>query len=191
MTCASFRAEAEHSNARFLEACYAASSLSRADSNLSKLVGIGHWRNCYIAHHQNTILAILLGWGNHQHSTTHATHARSAFDDLQSRTKGVASRGECTRNLSVGITILDDEAAIVERVFHFLASLFLCHAFVLPEVVEELDVSLCLLVCFGVNDCGLVNVFKPKLVSKRKDVFLCSNQDDVCQVIGQGFVRSR
>ena len=76
---------------RILESRNALCGLCRSIGNLCQLVGGRIRRDSNVAHHDDTVLTILLLVREDQHGTADAGYARRAFDDLQSRTERIAS----------------------------------------------------------------------------------------------------
>ena len=181
-------AEGEHRHTRVGKASHALGGLSRADSNLSQLRGIGHRCHSHIAHHEHTLLAILRSLGDEQHRTAHTRDARRALDNLQGRAKRVTRRGEGTRDLSVSIPALDDEASEIQRVQHQFASLFDGHALLLAKFKKQLCILLCFFRCCRIDNHCLTNVFQSQLVGQSINFSLIADKNDIGDVVSKTLV---
>ena len=134
------RAETQHGNAGVFDACHGASCLSRAVCKLRKLLGSRNGRDGNVAHDEHALLAVLRLVGDEEHGSADACDAGGARDDLQRGTQRVARRAESTANLAVGLAVLDDEAAEIERVLYEFASLFDGHALLLAQLLKHLRI---------------------------------------------------
>ena len=180
--------EAEHGNARVVEASNALSGLSRADGNLRELVGIGHGRHGHITYDENAILAVLRTVGDEEHSAADAGNTRGALDDLECGAQRLTRGGESTGDLSVGTFGLDDHATEVERVLYEFAGLFDGHALALAEFAEELCEFLGALVVLGVDERSLADVGEAVLLGQGVYFGRVADEDDVGQAVCQSFV---
>ena len=188
MLCTAFRRERKHGHARVGKASHRACGLRRAYGNLCQLSGIRHRSDGHVANHENAVLTVLRGLGDHQHGATYAGDARRALDNLEGRTQRVAGCAERTGYLSVGIAALDDEASEIEGVEHLLLSLLQSHALLLPQFEEQLGIFFAFLTRGRVNQRSLVDVLQSELVGQCVDLVDIAEQDEVGKVIGQRLV---
>ena len=182
---ATLRAERQHRHTGVSKACHTLGGLSRADCNLSQLRGIRHRSHSHVTHHEYTLLAILWSLGDEQ---AHASDARGTLNNLQGRAKRVARRGEGTRDLSVSIATLDDEAAEVQGVQHQFASLFDGHALLLAKFKKQLCILLCFFRCSRIYNHCLTNVFQSQLVGQSKNFSLIADKNDIGDVVSKTLV---
>ena len=123
-----------------------------------------------------------------QHRTAHHRDARSRLDDLEGRTKHIASGVARTSQLSVGIASLDDEATEVEGIFHNGACRVDGHTLLRTELCEELCIFLLLIVRERVDEGGFLDVSKAIFLSECLDFGRIANEDKVGHLVSEDAV---
>ena len=179
--------EAQHGNAR-LDAGHSLGRAGRADGNLSQLVGIGYGGHGHVAHHEHTIVATLGGNGEQKHRATHAGDAGRRLDDLQGGTEHVAGRIARTGQLTVGITVLDNQTAQVEGIFYQLAGLLDGHAFFLAQLEKQLCILFLTRVVVGIDNGGLADVAQAPLHGFLGDFCGVADKNQVSYFVRQYLV---
>ena len=179
--------ERKHSHLGF-DASHRARSVGRANGNLCQLLSIGHWRHRHVAHHDDTVCAIFVRLRQEQHRTTHHRDTRSGFDDLEGRTKHIASGVARTSQLSVSIASLDDQATEIEGIFHDGACRVDGHSLLRTELCQELCIFLLLLVRERIDDGGFLNVGKTILLSECLDFGRVANEYEVGHLVSEDAV---
>ena len=109
---------------------------------------------------------------------------------MQGGTEHVARFVASTSQLAVGVAVLDDEAAQIERVLHEFACLLNGHALLLAELEEQLCVFLLAGMVFGVDDSGLADIAKAPLHSLLSNLCGITDEDEVGHFVRQDLVGS-
>ena len=188
MACAALGRETQHSHLR-VDACKVAGSLLGRYGNLSQFLGCGVGQNGAVAEHHDAALAVCTALGQqHDERTTHHLDARSGFQHLECSTQHIASRVLCSGNLTVGITILDEEAAQIQRVFNLLAGIFQSHTLGLAQLIEQLSVRLHGLSILGVDKCCTANVLQTEFFGLSQNLVTVADQVDLCNTFSNDTV---
>ena len=182
------RREAQHGYTGILKTCHSLCHTSRADSNLSELISIGHRGYSHVGNHEHTILTILFLLRDEQQSTAHASNTWLTLNNLQGRTQGVTSCRECTTDLTVSTLGLDDHTAQVQRVLNQFTSLLNGHALRLADLCQFLCQFLALLVVLRINEGCLTDVGQSLLLGEGLNLCRITNQDDVCDIITKSLI---
>ena len=87
--------------------------------------------------------------------------------------------------MSVGTLGLDNHTTQVEWVLHQFTGFLNGHTLLLAQLGQQLGILLALLAVQRVNQCSLVNVCQPALLSQCMHLVRITNQDEVGNVLCQ------
>jgi len=181
--------EAQHGHHGVLESGHALSRLRGGIGYLCQLVGGGVGCHGHVAHHHDTVFAVLLLVGEHQHGSAHAGNTRCALDDLQGGAQGIARGAERARYLSVGVAGLNDHTSQVEVVGgHQFTGLFFGHALLFAQLGELCGIFFGLVKMERIHDGGLVDVLQSPLGGLFPDIFGVADENELGKVVGKHFV---
>ncbi len=184
---ATFGRETEHGYAR-LHLSENACCLGGGDGNLRQFFGCGTRIYGAVGKYQQTIVAKLFGWREHEECARNNAHIRFCLDYLKRWTNGVGRGATSASQFAIGIAIFYHQATEIERIFGFLLSLFVCHAFFLAQFVEQVGINRHFRVGFGIEKSGFGNVFQSFFGSHSGDFLLIANEREARDVFGQNLV---
>ena len=187
--CRTFCRETQQCHFR-VNTCDSLSRTCSTNSDLRQLRSIGNGSNGNVTHYQNTILTIFGSMSQQQHCTGNASNARSSLDNLQSRTKHITGSIACTRQLTVGIAVLDNQTAQIKRIGYQLTGFFNSHAFFLTQLEQQLCILFLLGIVFRIDNGCLGNVTKSPLRCTSVDFSRIAQKNQVCNTICQNLIGS-
>ena len=125
-----------------------------------------------------------------QHCTGYTSNARSCLNDLQCRTKYIACGVACTCQLTVSITILNNQTAQIERINYQLTSFFDSHAFFLAKFTKQLRILLFLRMILRIDDCSLADVSKSPFCCTSINFIRITQKNQVSNSVCQNLIGS-
>ena len=180
--------EAEDGHAG-LHACDVAGGLGCRHCDLCQLGSGGIGDDGAVGKDEQAVGAVGRILGEHHHERAgHDVDAGLGLDDLEGCAEHVAGGVEGTCHLSVGVAGLDHEAAQIEGIGCGGAGLLHRDAFLLAELEEEGSIFVDDLLVGGIDDGGLLDVFKLERRSHLVDFLGVADQDDVGDAVGDDAV---
>ena len=127
---------------------------------LCQLLGIGVGNHGAVGKHHHAVSPVRRTFGKqHKERAGNNADAFLGLDNLESGTKHVACGAQRTRDLTVGIAVLDEQTAQIERVVHLFVRALKRHALGFAQLIVELRIFLSKRLVGRVDDCGMLNVF--------------------------------